>query len=130
LPDGFTMESKEEAASFSPRVSKGEMERRLDLTEDECVTIDPDTAKDFDDAISLTRDETGRFHLGVHIADVAHYVTPGSDLDRDAYFRCTSTYFPGRCVPMLPEELSNGLCSLKPNVNRLTMSVLAIFDSA
>ncbi len=130
LPSDFSAEARKEAKSFSKRVSKAEVESRLNLTEDECVTIDPDTAKDYDDAISLTRDEAGHFHLGVHIADVAHYVTPGSHLERDAFLRCNSTYFPGRCVPMLPEELSNELCSLKPNVNRLTMSVLATFDGS
>jgi ribonuclease R len=130
LPNDFTAEAREEAKSFSKRVSKAEVESRLNLTQDECVTIDPDTAKDFDDAISLTKDDKGHYHLGVHIADVAHYVKPGSHLERDAFLRCNSTYFPGRCVPMLPEELSNELCSLKPNVNRLTMSVLATFDAS
>lgn len=129
IQNDFSLEAIEEAKSFGKRVSKAEGEKRLDLTEAECVTIDPDTAKDFDDAISLTRDEKGHFHLGVHIADVAHYVKPGSPLDRDARLRCNSTYFPGKCIPMLPEELSNELCSLKPNVNRLTMSVLATFDA-
>lgn len=127
LPDGFTIEAIEEAKSFGTRVSaKG----RLDLSADECVTIDPDTAKDFDDAISLTKDERGHFLLGVHIADVAAYVKRGSHLDREAYLRCNSTYFPGFCLPMLPEALSNELCSLKPNVKRLAASVLAEFDPA
>jgi len=130
LPSDFTLEAREEAKAFGARVSKKELEKRLDLTNDECVTIDPDTAKDFDDAISLTRNDRGDFLLGVHIADVAHYVLPDSHLDEEAYLRCNSTYFPGKCVPMLPEELSNELCSLKPKVNRLTMSVLATFDSA
>ncbi|MBF8263282.1 MAG: Ribonuclease [Parachlamydiales bacterium] len=103
---------------------------RLDLTELECVTIDPDTAKDFDDAISLTCNENGHYHLGIHIADVAAYVKKGSHLDKNAFLHCNSTYFPGICVPMLPGELSNELCSLKPKVNRLTMSVLAEFDPA
>lgn len=130
LPNDFTAEAREEAKAFSKRVTKADIANRIDLTKDECVTIDPDTAKDFDDAITLTRDDHGNFHLGVHIADVAHYVKPGSHLERDAYLRCNSTYFPGKCVPMLPEELSNELCSLKPNVNRLTMSVLAVFDAS
>jgi len=129
LPNSFSLEAKEEAKAFGKRISKKELDKRLDLTEQECVTIDPDTAKDFDDAISLTRDEAGNFHLGVHIADVAHYVRSGSYLEKDAYLRCNSTYFPGTCIPMLPEELSNELCSLKPHVNRLTMSVLASFDA-
>ena len=126
LPHGFTKESIDEARAFGTKVSsKG----RLDLTKLETVTIDPETAKDYDDAISLTRDDAGHYHLGVHIADVSAYVKPGSHLDFDAYLHCNSTYFPGFCLPMLPEELSNELCSLKAHVNRLTVSVLAEFDS-
>ncbi len=122
LPHGFTQEAILEAQSFGTKVSaKG----RLDLTKLECVTIDPETAKDFDDAISLELDDRGHYFLGVHIADVATYVKEGSHLDRDAFLHCNSTYFPGVCVPMLPEELSNELCSLKANVNRLTVSVMA-----
>jgi len=86
---------------------------RLDLTGQECVTIDPDTAKDFDDAISLTCDLEGHPSRR-HIADVAAYVKVGSHLDRNAFLHCNSTYFPGYCLPMLPGELSNELCSLKP----------------
>ncbi len=128
LPDGFTKEAVDEAKVYGGKVTAKDVAERLDWTGVETVTIDPDTAKDYDDAISLTQDEKGHFHLGVHIADVAHYVKPNSHLDREAYLRCNSTYFPGRCVPMLPEELSNELCSLKPNVKRLTMSVIAEFD--
>src|SRR5690606_4476047 len=84
-------------------------------------------AKDFDDAISLTKDK-GIYHLGVHIADVSHYVKQGSALDKEASERCNSTYFPGTCIPMLPQALSNNLCSLKPNVNRLTVSIMMDFD--
>ncbi len=128
LPDGFTKEALKEAKEWGKTVSSQQMKGRRDLTEWECVTIDPDTAKDFDDAISLTVDQKGHYHLGVHIADVAHYVKPGMHLDREAFTRCNSTYFPGKCVPMLPEALSNQLCSLKPKVVRLTQSVLAEFD--
>lgn len=128
LPDGFTEEALEEAKEFGTRIPPKETKNRLDFTKAECVTIDPDTAKDFDDAITLTKDDRGHFHLGVHIADVAHYVTPGSELDQSAILRCNSTYFPGTCIPMLPEALSNGLCSLKPKVKRLAMSVLAEFN--
>lgn len=124
LPDGFTKEAIAEAESFGKKVN---VEGRKDLSNWEIVTIDPDTAKDYDDAISLTKDEKGHFLLGVHIADVAHYVKPGSHLDQEAFMRCNSTYFPGQCIPMLPEELSNELCSLKPKVERLTQSVLAEF---
>lgn len=126
LPDGFTKEAIAEAKAFGKKIAE---EGRLDLTELETVTIDPDTAKDFDDAISLTQDEKGHFFLGVHIADAAWYVKKGSFLDREAFMRCNSTYFPGFCLPMLPEELSNELCSLKPKVKRLTISVLAEFDT-
>lgn len=125
LPDGFTREAIAEAKSYGKKVT---VKDRRDLTDWEIVTIDPDTAKDYDDAISLTRDERGHFFLGVHIADVSHYVKPGSYLDKEAYLRCNSTYFPGQCVPMLPEELSNELCSLKPKVPRLTQSVFAEFS--
>lgn len=128
LPDGFSVEAVEEARAYGTKISAKESKARVDLTEFECVTIDPDTARDYDDAISLTKDSEGNYHLGVHIADVAHYVRPGTHLDKEAYERCNSTYFPGECVPMLPEELSNELCSLKANVKRLTQSVLAVFD--
>ena len=124
LPDGFTKEAIAEAKSFGKKVTAA---NRRDLSDWEIVTIDPDTAKDYDDAISLTKDERGHFFLGVHIADVSHYVQHGSHLDKEAFLRCNSTYFPGQCVPMLPEELSNELCSLKPKVVRLTQSVFAEF---
>ncbi|HSX37279.1 MAG TPA: VacB/RNase II family 3'-5' exoribonuclease [Chlamydiales bacterium] len=129
LPDGFSVEAISEAKQYGARVLAKDALHRLNLTELECVTIDPDTARDFDDAISLTKDAEGNFHLGVHIADVAHYVRPGTHLDREAYERCNSTYFPGQCIPMLPEELSNELCSLKPNVKRLVQSVLVVFNA-
>jgi len=126
LPHEFSKEAILEAKSFKKRVS---IEDRTDLTGLECVTIDPDTAKDFDDAISIVRGDNGHYRLGVHIADAAAYVKKGSALDKDAYLHCNSTYFPGFCLPMLPSELSNELCSLKPRVKRLTISVMAEFDS-
>ena len=104
------------------------MKGREDFTKVETFTIDPETAKDFDDALSLQKDENGNYLLIVHIADVAHYVKPGSYLDQEAAVRCNSTYFPGFCLPMLPEELSNNLCSLKAKVIRLTVSVAMMFD--
>lgn len=125
LPDGFSKEAIKEAKQFG---KTAKVDGRADFTEWEVVTIDPDTAKDYDDAISVTCDEKGHYFLGVHIADVSHYVRSGSHLDKEAYLRCNSTYFPGTCVPMLPEELSNELCSLKPKVVRLTQSVLAEFN--
>lgn len=127
LPDGFTKEAIQEAKRYGKTID--DIGDRRDLTKWECVTIDPDTAKDYDDAISLILDEKGHYHLGVHIADVAHYVKPGMHLDDEAFQRCNSTYFPGTCVPMLPEALSNELCSLKAGVVRLTQSVLAEIDS-
>ncbi|MGK5594716.1 MAG: ribonuclease R family protein [Parachlamydiaceae bacterium] len=119
----------EEAVSYGKTVSRKDIAQRLDLRHARCVTIDPDTAKDFDDALDVSVDTYGHYHLGVHIADVSHYVKTGSALDKEASLRCNSTYFPGRCIPMLPPELSENLCSLKPKVNRLTVSVLMSFNT-
>lgn len=124
----FSIHAIQEAQSFGKLVPASEIKKREDLRHLTTFTIDPDTAKDFDDAISLTKDERGHYHLGVHIADVSHYVKPGTALDEEAAFRCNSTYFPGFCLPMLPHELSSHLCSLKPNVNRLTISILMELD--
>lgn len=124
----FPKAAVDQAKAYGKKVPAKEIKKRLDLTEEECFTIDPDTAKDFDDALTLTKDRKGNYRLGVHIADVSHYVPTGSPLDQEAMQRSNSTYFPGTCVPMLPEELSNELCSLKPDVERLTVSVLMEFD--
>ncbi len=97
---------------------------RSDFRDDIVITIDGKTARDFDDAISVRKRDRGGYHLAVHIADVSHYVEEGSVLDLEAYRRGTSVYFPERAVPMLPENLSNGLCSLRPDVPRLTLSAL------
>lgn len=129
LRKDFPARATDEARQYGTRVSLSEIKKREDLRSLTCFTIDPDTAKDFDDALSLTKDEKGHFHLGVHIADVSHYVHSGTALDIEAQLRCNSTYFPGFCLPMLPRELSDNLCSLKPNVNRLTASVLMEFNS-
>jgi ribonuclease R len=128
LPETFPNKVLEEAKSFGNRVTPDQIIDRLDLREEECFTIDPTTAKDFDDALTLKQDKKGHYHLGVHIADVSHYVKHGSALDEEARKRCNSTYLPGFVVPMLPHELSSHLCSLKPNVNRLTVSVLIELD--
>ena len=129
LPAMFPKEVIAEAESFGREVKPSEGKERIDFTQEVSITIDPTTARDFDDALSLRREENGDYSLAVHIADVAHYVEPGSALDEEAFTRANSTYFPGYCVPMLPEALSNELCSLKPDVIRLTMTVLMFFDS-
>lgn len=128
IPSVFSEEVIKEAESFGKQVSTKEIAKREDLRHLTTLTIDPDTAKDFDDALSLSKNKKGTYSLGVHIADVSYYVRPGSALDKEANLRCNSTYFPGTCVPMLPGALSENLCSLKPNVNRLTVSVLMEFD--
>jgi len=128
IANTFTTQAIEESKKHGTRVPLSEIKKREDLRNQECFTIDPDTAKDFDDALTLTIDEKGHYHLGVHIADVSYYVTPDSILDSEAQLRCNSTYFPGTCIPMLPKELSNNLCSLMPKVNRLTVSVFMEFD--
>lgn len=128
LRDRFSLKQIEEAKTFGTSVKTSEITGREDFRKWETFTIDPTTAKDFDDALTLRKDRKGNYHLAVHIADVSHYVQPGTSLDREAYRRCNSTYFPNTCLPMLPPELSENLCSLKSNVNRLTVSVLMTFN--
>lgn len=128
LRSEFSSKVLKEAASFGKVVSQADMKGREDLRHLECFTIDPTTAKDFDDALTLSKDKKGNYRLIVHIADVSHYVQEGSAIDADASKRCNSTYFPGRCLPMLPQGLSENLCSLKPGVNRLAMSVAMDFN--
>ncbi len=129
LQSNFSKSALDEAKSYGSKILSKDFENREDLRHLCCFTIDPDTAKDYDDALSLSVGVEGNFHLGVHIADVSHYVKPKSALDREAAKRCNSVYFPGRVVPMLPHELSSHLCSLKQNVNRLTISVLITLDA-
>ncbi|MDB2614204.1 ribonuclease R [Chlamydiales bacterium] len=124
----FPIEVIEEAKTFGKKVKKSDWEGRKDLTQIETFTIDPDTARDFDDALSVKKTKSG-YELMVHIADVSHYVKQDSELDKEAQLRCNSTYFPGTCIPMLPENLSNELCSLKPKVIRLAITVDMKFDS-
>ncbi|MBS0629029.1 MAG: VacB/RNase II family 3'-5' exoribonuclease [Verrucomicrobia bacterium] len=128
LSSSFSKKVIEEAKAFGTKVKPAELKGRLDLTKIPSITIDPDTARDFDDALSIEKNKKGHFWLTVHIADVAHYVKADSLLDQEAIKRSNSTYFPGACIPMLPEELSNNLCSLRQGVIRLTVSVLMEFD--
>ena len=127
LPHEFGRDAVAEAEAIPETVSPKELKGRVDLRNMPTVTIDGETARDFDDAVSLRR-EGRNFRLWVSIADVSRYVTPGSPLDREAYLRGTSVYFPDRCIPMLPERLSNGICSLNPRVERLTMTAEMLFD--
>ncbi len=128
LPHVFPAEVLEEAAAIAPEVTEDQLGGRLDLRSVPTVTIDGETARDFDDAITLHQTEDGTFDLGVHIADVSYYVRSGTALNQEARLRGTSVYFPERAVPMLPEPLSNGICSLNPRVDRLAMSALMKVD--
>lgn len=128
LPDRFPPDTLAEARKVPQELQEADSAGRTDLRELLTVTIDGETARDFDDAVSVRREGTA-IRLWVSIADVAHYVCPGSPLDREAYSRGTSVYFPDRCLPMLPEELSNGICSLNPAVERLAMTAEILFDA-
>jgi ribonuclease R len=130
LPYSFSSEVLEEAEHRAKPVSEAEHAGREDFRHLPIVTIDGETARDFDDAVYVERRADGGWHLQVHIADVAHYVRTGSAFDQEARLRGTSVYFPDRAVPMLPEALSNGMCSLKPREDRLVMSALMEFDAA
>lgn len=130
LPHRFPPEVLADVADAPTEVPEAEITGREDFRHLPIVTIDGETAKDFDDAVYVEPLSNGRYLLHVHIADVAHYVRPGSALDREARLRGTSVYFPDRAVPMLPLELSNGICSLNPNVDRLVMSALLEIDTS
>jgi ribonuclease R len=121
----FPEEVEQEARSLPDTLSGADLKGRDDFRNRRAITIDPLTARDFDDAIDVDVLPDGSFQLGVHIADVAHFVRPDSAMDREARLRGTSVYFPDRVLPMLPEKVSNHLCSLNPRVNRLAMSVIA-----
>tara|TARA_B100001996_G_scaffold46865_1_gene33672 strand:- start:1850 stop:3973 length:2124 start_codon:yes stop_codon:yes gene_type:complete len=128
LPYSFSEKNIKEAASLSSHHSKEEYKKRKDLRETTTLTIDPEDAKDFDDAISIENKKT-ETEIGIHIADVSHFLKKGTDLDKEAYIRGTSVYLVDRVVPMLPESLSNNLCSLRPNEEKLTFSIIFSFNS-
>jgi ribonuclease R len=124
IPDEHSQEAIDEARRLGGAVKERDLKARTDFRDRIVVTIDGEDARDFDDAISIERLPNGHIWLGVHIADVAHYVTDGGALDTEAYERGTSVYFPERAVHMFPEELATGLCSLRPHVDRLVQSCL------
>lgn len=122
LPHRFPKDVEDEAAKIDTVITQEEISRRLDFRESTTFTIDPADAKDFDDAISFRKVEDDKYEIGVHIADVTHYVQPDSIIDQEAVDRATSVYLVDRVVPMLPEVLSNGVCSLNPHEDKLTYS--------
>ena len=126
LPFEFPAGVEEEAEAIPTTISKDEIAKRRDFRAITTFTIDPADAKDFDDALSLRPLENGHYEVGVHIADVTHYVRIGTELEREGKHRATSVYLVDRVIPMLPENLSNGLCSLRPNEDKLTFS--AVFE--
>ncbi len=129
LPHEFPPEVIEQAKQIARDIPAAELERRRDFRDLEIVTIDGETARDFDDAVWVERLPNGHFALQVHIADVSHYVTPGTPIDQEAIHRGTSVYFPDRAVPMLPVELSTDICSLRPQEDRLVLSALLEIDA-
>ncbi len=126
LPYEFDKEVEDDAAKLSTEITEKEISKRKDMRKTLTFTIDPKDAKDFDDALSFKVLENGNYEIGIHIADVSHYVQPDTILEEEAYNRATSVYLVDRVVPMLPEVLSNGVCSLRPHEEKLTFS--AIFE--
>lgn len=126
FPLSFPAEVERDAEEISEVITPEEIAKRRDFRDVLTITIDPYDAKDFDDAISYKKLENGNFEVGVHIADVAHYIIPDSELDKEAYDRGTSVYLVDRVIPMLPERLSNGLCSLRPHEDKLCFA--AVFE--
>ncbi len=125
-PLDFPKEVEKEAAAIPVKIKREEIKKRRDFRDVFTITIDPADAKDFDDAISLQKLPNGHWEVGVHIADVSHYVKPGSAIDEEAYSRGTSVYLVDRTIPMLPEKLCNNVCSLRPDEEKLTFS--AVFE--
>ena len=126
LPYEFDQEVEQDAVKLSTEITSKEISKRRDMRKTLTFTIDPKDAKDFDDALSFKVLENGNYEIGIHIADVSHYVQPGTILEEEAYNRATSVYLVDRVVPMLPEVLSNGVCSLRPYEEKLTFS--AVFE--
>ncbi len=124
FPIGFEEALMKEVEQLSGKITREEMAKRKDFRDILTFTIDPVDAKDFDDAISIRNLDNGNYEIGVHIADVSHFVKPGTLLDKEAYSRATSVYLPDRVNPMLPEKISNELCSLRPNEDKYTFSVV------
>lgn len=128
LTEKFPQEVMLEASSVAHEPTAHDKTGRTDFTNELIITIDGDDARDFDDAIGITKTEDGGYALGVHIADVSHYVLQDGEIDKEAFARGTSVYFPDMVLPMLPENLCNDICSLRPDTERLTLSVTTIFD--
>ena len=126
----FPDKVEKEANKITKEISKEEISERLDIRKTTTFTIDPKDAKDFDDALSVKKLKNGNWEIGVHIADVSHYVKKGGVIDKEAVERATSVYLVDRVIPMLPEVLSNNICSLKPNVDRLAYSILFEMDES
>lgn len=129
LSDTFPKAVIKEAKSIPMELDENELKNRIDLRDLTIVTIDGDDAKDLDDAISIKKLDNGNYELGVHIADVSYYVKEGSELDKEAYKRGTSTYLVDRVIPMLPKELSNGICSLNAHEDRFAFTVMMTIDN-
>ncbi|MGY3777331.1 ribonuclease R [Isobaculum melis] len=130
IPTEFEESTLKQAEAVSDTIAESDLKDRIDLRQETIVTIDGEDAKDLDDAVTVRKLENGRYHLGVHIADVSYYVTEDSPLDQEAFERGTSVYLTDRVIPMIPHRLSNGICSLNPAVPRLTMSCEMEIDQA
>src|SRR5690606_851340 len=125
----FPQEVLDELKGISTEIHPKEISQRRDFRKITTFTIDPFNAKDFDDALSIQHLENGSIEIGIHIADVSHYIEEGSAMDKDAYHRSTSVYLVDRVLPMLPEKISNELCSLRPEELKLTYSAVFTMDS-